>query len=426
MRAMTVESSYGPPSLPAYKEPEAVVSSSPTPNDGNANLKPFDDDDGPSFSDLLDVINPLQHIPVINSIYRELTGDTEGVVADVMGGALWGGPIGLGAAVANLLIEDSTGKSVEGHVMALFSDDAKDTAIASNAPATSETADLQQAAPSQNNPSNEPIAISSLAGTTDKPAGQTADDNGPVAMGDFMVFGGPATATASAAATASDRKNDSAAIANGDATLSGAADGPARNGDFMVFGAAGAGTLAAAAATASSQKANPASVTATAASPANPGTATRSGDFMVFGNTSQSTGTATAQAVPTPAAAVPTALTPAATDAKTATSANQQTAAATTQPGRSFPTPTQRNTVTPRQTLPMPTTGPAAVPGNAKIIAQNRSNTPNTDQSNNAWFVGAFNDAMDKYNKAANLGTITPASQKPANGETANSILQMN
>jgi hypothetical protein len=28
------------------------------------------------FWDFVDIVNPLQHIPVVNTIYRELTGDT--------------------------------------------------------------------------------------------------------------------------------------------------------------------------------------------------------------------------------------------------------------------------------------------------------------------------------------------------------------
>ena len=55
----------------------------------------FHDKDGPSFSDLLDIINPLQHIPIINTLYQKLTGDEEGAAADVAGGALWGGLIGV-------------------------------------------------------------------------------------------------------------------------------------------------------------------------------------------------------------------------------------------------------------------------------------------------------------------------------------------
>ena len=33
-------------------------------------------DDGFTFLDFLDIINPLQHIPVVSTIYRDLTGDT--------------------------------------------------------------------------------------------------------------------------------------------------------------------------------------------------------------------------------------------------------------------------------------------------------------------------------------------------------------
>ncbi|MDP6473864.1 MAG: hypothetical protein QF894_03030 [Alphaproteobacteria bacterium] len=32
--------------------------------------------DGFGFDDFLDLINPLQHIPIISTIYREITGDT--------------------------------------------------------------------------------------------------------------------------------------------------------------------------------------------------------------------------------------------------------------------------------------------------------------------------------------------------------------
>src|SRR5215469_3674922 len=43
--------------------------------------------DGGSFGfhDLLDTINPLQHIPVVSAIYRWLTGDTPGNVARIVG-----------------------------------------------------------------------------------------------------------------------------------------------------------------------------------------------------------------------------------------------------------------------------------------------------------------------------------------------------
>ncbi len=36
------------------------------------------DSDGFSFGDIVDIINPLQHIPVVSTIYREMTGDDIG------------------------------------------------------------------------------------------------------------------------------------------------------------------------------------------------------------------------------------------------------------------------------------------------------------------------------------------------------------
>lgn len=54
-----------------------------------------------SFWDLLDVINPLQHIPGVNRVYRDVTGDTIAPHSQVMGAALFGGPLGLMAATMN-------------------------------------------------------------------------------------------------------------------------------------------------------------------------------------------------------------------------------------------------------------------------------------------------------------------------------------
>jgi len=90
-------------------------------------LSAFADGDTPSFKDLVDIVNPLQHIPVVSSIYRELTGDRPGAVARIAGGALYGGPFGLVAEEINCAIDDNTGSDVGGHVIAFlkrqFSDD---------------------------------------------------------------------------------------------------------------------------------------------------------------------------------------------------------------------------------------------------------------------------------------------------------------
>lgn len=81
-------------------------------------------EDGFGFDDLLDIINPLQHLPVISHFYREWTGDTIGDFPRLAGGALFGGPLGFAGSFANLLIEKQSGDDVAGHVMtALFGGD---------------------------------------------------------------------------------------------------------------------------------------------------------------------------------------------------------------------------------------------------------------------------------------------------------------
>lgn len=70
---------------------------------------------GADFSDLIDVVNPLQHIPIVNTIYRELTGDEIGAAPRLAGGTLYGGPIGLAASAVNLGVEAMTGDDIGGH-----------------------------------------------------------------------------------------------------------------------------------------------------------------------------------------------------------------------------------------------------------------------------------------------------------------------
>lgn len=57
----------------------------------------------PSFSDMLDAVNPLQHIPVLSDVYREISGDGISAGASLAGGALFGGPLGfLGAVIGQV------------------------------------------------------------------------------------------------------------------------------------------------------------------------------------------------------------------------------------------------------------------------------------------------------------------------------------
>lgn len=73
------------------------------------------------FETALDTVNPLQHIPGVSGIYQAATGDTANPLSSMVGGFLFGGPIGLAAGAAGSFLEMLTGKSLVGHAMALFS-----------------------------------------------------------------------------------------------------------------------------------------------------------------------------------------------------------------------------------------------------------------------------------------------------------------
>lgn len=76
--------------------------------------------DGFNFLDLLDVINPLQHIPFVSTLYRALTGDTIAPASRVAGGALFGGPIGAAVSLVNSIVAEWSGKDLSDHVVAFF------------------------------------------------------------------------------------------------------------------------------------------------------------------------------------------------------------------------------------------------------------------------------------------------------------------
>ncbi len=68
--------------------------------------------EGPSFGDVLDLVNPLQHIPVVSNLYRKITGDEIAPVVRIAGDTLYGGPVGALLSVGGLLAEHA-GKDSE-------------------------------------------------------------------------------------------------------------------------------------------------------------------------------------------------------------------------------------------------------------------------------------------------------------------------
>lgn len=98
-----------------------------------------DSDVGFSFKDLLDVVNPLQHIPVIGTLYRHLTGDTINTVPKIAGDTLYGGVEGFAGSVADTIFEKVTGKSL-GDTVYQMAENLFDGGASSDAPATTAVA----------------------------------------------------------------------------------------------------------------------------------------------------------------------------------------------------------------------------------------------------------------------------------------------
>jgi hypothetical protein len=84
-------------------------------------------EDGFTLGDVLDVLNPLQHIPFVSTLYRELTGDTISQGAKLVGNTLLGGPLGLLAGIADSIFETETGKDVGATALAMFKGDTAPT-----------------------------------------------------------------------------------------------------------------------------------------------------------------------------------------------------------------------------------------------------------------------------------------------------------
>ena len=67
-------------------------------------------DDGFTFDDLVDLVNQLQHIPVVSWAYRAITGDQIAPGPMAIGGGLFGGLAGFSLGTAEAMIKGSSGK----------------------------------------------------------------------------------------------------------------------------------------------------------------------------------------------------------------------------------------------------------------------------------------------------------------------------
>lgn len=79
--------------------------------------------DGFGVDDAIDLVNPLQHIPVVGTIYRAVTGDQAAPETQILGGALFGGVIGLAAASVSAFASQARGENVEQAVLSLVTNE---------------------------------------------------------------------------------------------------------------------------------------------------------------------------------------------------------------------------------------------------------------------------------------------------------------
>ncbi len=111
------------------------------------------------FFHLLDIINPLQHIPVVSTIYRHMTGDEIAPSSRLLGAGLFTGPIGMALASVNIVAEGVTGRDIGEHALAMVAPTAPDPTLASAPP----SAPAPAAVTGQEAPPAEPLPAGFLA-----------------------------------------------------------------------------------------------------------------------------------------------------------------------------------------------------------------------------------------------------------------------
>ena len=81
-----------------------------------------------TISDAVDIVNPLQHLPVIGPLYREFTGDHLDPFSRIAGNTLFFGVFGAAFSSFNVALEKITGKDVGSNVITIFKNENINTA----------------------------------------------------------------------------------------------------------------------------------------------------------------------------------------------------------------------------------------------------------------------------------------------------------
>lgn len=134
------------PSVPKRSQPQELALSVPAETSEDEEFS-FFGEDGFSFGDLVDIINPLQHIPVVSTFYRETTGDEISAAPRVMGSTLFFGPLGLAGALANVVVEENTGMDIGEHMASWVAPDEESDVLAASHHETTPSPQAQQLDP---------------------------------------------------------------------------------------------------------------------------------------------------------------------------------------------------------------------------------------------------------------------------------------
>jgi hypothetical protein len=133
--------------LPRQLGGPATTPSAPAKAVSAASASEPDSDFRLSFDDLLDVVNPLQHLPVIGTLYRAVTHDRIRTPEKIAGDTLFGGVWGLVSSLADTAFEKITGHNFGDTVLALFTGHHADTPVVIAAAKPPEQPTAQAGAP---------------------------------------------------------------------------------------------------------------------------------------------------------------------------------------------------------------------------------------------------------------------------------------
>jgi hypothetical protein len=155
----------------------------------------FRGEDGlPTLDDVVDIINPLQHIPFVSTLYNQWADNEPSTGAKLAGGALVGGPIGFVASLANVIFEGITGKDIGETVIAAFSDAPEPEQQLASATDAYEAAPVMEVAGQEILPPPSASLANAAAPTERFVLASTAQQATPVDMRVLDLYGGSQSA----------------------------------------------------------------------------------------------------------------------------------------------------------------------------------------------------------------------------------------